>query len=361
MKTLQLIDSLRIGGAEKMALSYANALSKRIDASYLCCTRKEGLLKKQLLSEVHFLFLEKRMILDLRAFLMLRKFVKENHISIVQAHSSSWFLAVLLKVSLPQIHVVWHDHYGKRLEKRKIGLLNLGSFFFDGIISVNQDLYYWAYSRLRCKKIRLVPNFLQDKEMTCEMEKGFLSDFSEERFNIICTANLRPQKDHLNLIKAFIIFSRNKKGVRLHLAGKDWNDEYSREIQDFIKCHSLEEKVILLGEVQGICSYLSYFDIGVLSSVSEGLPVSVLEYGRAGLPVICTEVGECKEVIGEDGILVPPRNPEKFAEAMELYFENQPLRKDCATRLQKKIMDRYSEEAIVPAVISFFKELVTSR
>ena len=48
MRVLQLIDCLRSGGAERMSVTYANALAKRIEGSFLCCTRKEGLLKKQL-------------------------------------------------------------------------------------------------------------------------------------------------------------------------------------------------------------------------------------------------------------------------------------------------------------------------
>src|SRR5690606_5619236 len=111
MRVLQLIDSLRSGGAERMSVTYANALVKRIDASFLCCTRKEGLLKKQLSPEVGYLFLNKKSTLDLQAFRKLRNFVKENKIDLIQAHSSSWFLALMVKLSLPKLKLVWHDHY----------------------------------------------------------------------------------------------------------------------------------------------------------------------------------------------------------------------------------------------------------
>ncbi len=68
MRVLQLIDSLRSGGAERMSVNYANALARRMDGSYLCCTRKEGLLKKQLAPEVGYLFLNRQGTLDLKAF-----------------------------------------------------------------------------------------------------------------------------------------------------------------------------------------------------------------------------------------------------------------------------------------------------
>ncbi|HET7360923.1 MAG TPA: hypothetical protein VFI78_03235, partial [Salinimicrobium sp.] len=80
MKVLQLIDSLRPGGAEQMAVSYANALSSQIDASFLCCTRKEGLLKEKLMPKAEYLFLNKKSSLDPKAFFKFRNFVKKNKI-----------------------------------------------------------------------------------------------------------------------------------------------------------------------------------------------------------------------------------------------------------------------------------------
>src|SRR5690606_1386313 len=116
MRVLQLIDSLRPGGAERMAVNYANGLASRIDASFLCCTRMEGLLKEQLSPEVGYLFLDKKSVFDRKAFLLLKRFIKENRIDLIQAHSSSFFLAVLIKMSLPGIKLVWHDHYGRELK-----------------------------------------------------------------------------------------------------------------------------------------------------------------------------------------------------------------------------------------------------
>ena len=60
MRILQIIDSLDIGGAEKMAVNYANALSHKIEFSGLVTTRREGELKSQLNSEVNYLFLNRK-------------------------------------------------------------------------------------------------------------------------------------------------------------------------------------------------------------------------------------------------------------------------------------------------------------
>src|SRR5690606_7277742 len=159
MRVLQLIDTLRPGGAERMAVNYANGLTSRIEASFLCCTRMEGLLKEQLSSEVEYLFLNKRSDFDRNAFLLLKRFIKENRIDLIQAHSSSYFLAVLVKWSIPGIKLVWHDHYGRELSSRRAGVLIPFSRSFDLVISVNRDLERWAERKLFARKVIFVRNF----------------------------------------------------------------------------------------------------------------------------------------------------------------------------------------------------------
>ena len=64
MRIVQIIDSLEIGGAEKMAINYANALSARYEFSGLVSTRAEGKLLNQWNDSVSYLFLKKKSALD---------------------------------------------------------------------------------------------------------------------------------------------------------------------------------------------------------------------------------------------------------------------------------------------------------
>lgn len=350
MKILQLIDSLRPGGAEQMAVSYANAFSGRSEGSFLCCTRMEGLLKVKLSPDVGYLFLFKKSSLDVKAYMRLRKFVQENRIDIIQAHSSSFFLAVLVKWSLPEIKLVWHDHFGRDLENRKVGVLKYFSKHFDGIISVNQELKKWAEEILLAKKSVFISNFFTEPYLISENRlKGNFD------FNILCIANLRPQKDHLTLLKAFSLLKKDE--ISLHLIGKDENDFYSAEIKKYIAEHQLENNVFLYGEQPDVSPFLKGADLGVLSSSSEGLPVALLEYGSAGLPVVCTAVGQCPEVVGTYGKLVPPQDPEALADGIKFYLDNKEIRLENAKQFHNKIVQQYSEEAVFPEVMQFFSEI----
>ena len=357
MRVLQLIDSLRSGGAEKMSITYANVLAKRIDASFLCCTRIEGLMKSQLSPDVGYLFLNKKNTLDLQAFLKLRIFVKRNKIDLIQAHGSSWFLALMLKLSLPGTKLVWHDHWGERALKNKApGILAPASQFFDGVITVNKELKDWAVKNLKSKKVHFFPNFLTDTKNKGSMACSLLGDNS---FKIIHLANLKPVKDHLNLLRAFEMVQKTHSEISLHLIGKYENDFYSNEISNFIQKKSLSQKVFMYGEQDNVADLLRSANMGILASRSEGLPMALLEYGRAGIPVVCTRVGQCEEILDGHGIVVPSQNYLELSRAINSYFENPTFHERHAIAFQKKVLLEFSEEAVFGGILNFLKNLTS--
>src|SRR5690606_2373635 len=110
-----------------------------------------------------YIYLRKRRSLDYVALLKLRSFVKANQINLIHAHGTSFFLAVLLKITLPNLKLVWHDHLGARaIEDRRAGFLKIASLFFNGIITVNDALKEWSVRHLYHTKIQKINNFLPD-------------------------------------------------------------------------------------------------------------------------------------------------------------------------------------------------------
>lgn len=354
MRVLQLIDSLRPGGAEQIAVSYANALVGRAEGSYLCCTRMEGILRSKISPEVGYLFLKKRITLDIKAFSELKKFIQDHKIDLIQAHSSSFFFALLLKISHPKLRVVWHDHLGDRAKSKKhYPYLRGASYFFDGIISVNQELAQWSRTHLKSPKVKFIKNFITkpiSKDPDTKLKKI-------NTYKIICVANLRPEKGHLILLRAFKELQKENKQMSLHLIGKKNKDSTEENINSFISENRMSASVFLYGEQKGVQSLLKQADLAVLPSLSEGLPVALLEYGQAGLPVVCSNVGECKEVLGRSGKLVPPENYMALSEALLFYINNPEQGRLDGVALRKKILSEFSEEAVIPEALHFFKSL----
>ncbi len=347
MRIIQIIDSLETGGAERMAVNYANALASKIQFSGLVVTRKEGPLLGQINNDVQYLFLNKKRSIDLKSVFKLRKFVIENRVKVVHAHSTSFFIGFLLKLTYPSIKLIWHDHYGDSefLSKRPSFGLPLMMSYFDGIISVNHKLKLWAENRLRFKNVIYMPNF-PTKE-TQYSEHTFLKGIAGKQ--IVCVANLREQKNHFMLMEVAKKIRDSHPEWTFHLVGKDFGDHYSKKINVFISDFKLEETVYIYGSKQDVGNILEQATIAVLTSKSEGLPVALLEYGWHKKAVVVTKVGEIPLVVqdGINGFLVEPDDVELFYTNLLRLIENDTLRIDFAKALHNTITQDYSEKAII--------------
>ena len=356
-KVLQLIDSLDIGGAERMSVNLANALAHKGVESHLCATRRGGDLEMVVDPEVEFFVLGKRSSIDPKALWKLARYIRSNRIGIVHAHSTSIFTAVMARL-MTGAKVVWHDHNGNRWHKNGINkALLLTSLFIDQVISVNEKLAQWSKKHLLLSEdcIRYLPNFAElsprhsDPELPGDPSK-----------RVVCLANLRQQKDHTTLLKAFEIFHSRNPDWHLLLVGEDRGDDYSAKLKAFIAEKGLENSVHILGVRSDSTDILLASAMGVLSSESEGLPVALLEYGLAGLPVVVTNVGECAEVVdnGKCGILVTSKNPDRLAEAMGELAQKPENAKCLSEKFQKRIRKLYAKEAIIDRVLKIYRELL---
>ncbi|MGG7033588.1 MAG: glycosyltransferase [Flavobacterium sp.] len=347
MRIIQIIDSLDAGGAEKMAVTYANALSCKLEFSGLVATRREGDLKSQISQNVDYLFLKKKQTIDFKALLKLKSYCKKNRIDCIQAHSSSFFTAVLLKIILPKIKIIWHDHYGNSdlLNSRKSFSLKLASLFFEGIIVVNQTLKTWAEQKLFCNKIIYLPNFITDNEV--EIQETNLKGIDRKR--ILCLANLRKQKDHLFLIEIVKKINPIYPDWTFHLVGKDFEDKYSKTLKSEIKANNLENSVFIYGTKNDIGNIINQAEITILTSQSEGLPVALLEYGAHKKAVVTTAVGQIRSIIEHErnGFVVPVKDVDTFSNSVVRLIENPSLREKFGVELQKTIRDNYSEKAVI--------------
>ncbi len=357
MGILQLIDSLEAGGAERMAVNYANALAKQIDFSGLVVTRKEGPLYNQIDKQVSYLFLNKKRSVDLAALFNLRRFVKKNKVTIVQAHSTSFFLAFLLKLMSPSVKIIWHDHYGDSefLSKRPFLVLRLIAPFFNGIIAVNQNLKNWAQEKLYCKQSIYLPNFYSEEKAV--VEPTILNGIEGKR--IVCLANLRVQKDHFLVLDVAKKMQLTHPEWTFHLVGKDFQDDYSKQIKSFIIENNLEENVFLYGTKQDVKNILKESTIAILTSQSEGLPVALLEYGYHKKPIVVTNVGEVSALVidGENGLIVPAKQDQLFYDALVKLIKNKALQTNFGDAFYNTIIENYSEGIVLKKYLDWLQTI----
>lgn len=356
MRIVQIIDSLNAGGAERMAVNYANALSKKVEFSGLIATRSEGGLKKQIDSEVCYLFLKKKKSIDYRAVFRLRKYIVQNRVEIIHAHSSSFFIAVLVKLTLPGVKIVWHDHYGSRTKefKKENRVLILLSVFFSSIFVVNRQLEDWNKKNMKCSRVIFIPNFANSQNNDEQITN--LKGKAGKR--IVFLANLKKPKNHILILKAFQSLKLNEFGWSLHLIGKDYFDSYSDILKEFIKQHSLANDIHLYGEKIDVRYILSQSSIGVLASTEEGFPVTLLEYSLEGLAVLSTSVGYCSSLIKDNfnGLLFNPLSEVEVTEQLIKLISDQDLRNKFGDNFKQSVLTDYSETLVIEKLILEYKK-----
>jgi glycosyltransferase involved in cell wall biosynthesis len=357
MRIIQIIDSLEAGGAERMAISYANALAQKIEFSGIVATRKEGVFLNQINPNVSYLFLNKKRQLDFRALFKLRSFVIENKVTIIHAHSTSFFLAFLLKLTCPSLKIIRQDHFGNNefLATRPKLVLKITAPFFSGVIAVNQKLKVWSEELLKSKNVIYLPNFPiigNDIEV-----KTVLKGNDGKR--IVSLANLREQKNHFLLLDIARKLKKSHPEWTFHLIGKDFEDDYSRQIKQVLLDYKLEDNVFLYGSKQDVENILSQSAIAILTSQSEGLPVALLEYGLYKKAVVTTNVGEIPMVVQNkiNGYIVNSNERDSFYCALVDLLENETLRNDFGNALYTTVQEGYSCSSVIEKYLNWLQEI----
>ena len=357
MRIVQIIDSLEVGGAERMAVNYANALAKEISFSGLVVTRKEGGLKNEIEANVNYLLLNKKHTFDLKAIFRLKIYCKSNKVEYVHAHGTSYFSALLLKMCLINIKIIWHEHYGARAKEKLVHnkILFLASKLFSGIIVVNHALKQWCFSVLKFKKVIYLPNFISTNKS--EKEITILNGKEDQR--ILSLANLKIPKNHNLLIRVAKRIKETHPDCTFHLVGKDFDDAYSSKIKEDIKTNHLEETVFIYGVKEDTNHIIKQATIAILTSESEGLPVALLEYGFQKKPVVVTNVGEIPNIIEDEinGLIVPSDNDELFYKAIIRLLENSKLRVELGENLYETIIKNNSEQEIIKEYLNWIKKI----
>ncbi len=352
---LQMTDTLEAGGAERVAVNLANLLPRRNYRSYLCATRREGPLAELVSAEVGKICLARTRRFDLGGLRRLVAFIKAHNIQLLHAHSTALFVAVQAALFPPYPKVIWHNHSSKYATEARAAWL-YGPFVrrANGVIIVNRRLHDWVRQSLRvpANSVWYVPNFVIENAAVTETPE--LPGRPGQR--IVCVANLRPEKGHLTLIEAMASVAQRAPAAHLILVGARSNQTHYAKISEAIARLGLQDRITIAGHQSDVPGILRGCEIGVLSSYSEAFPLSLVEYGKAGLGAIATEVGECPSILdeGRAGLVVSPNDPVKLAEAMLALLAAPERRRTLGEALRQRVNRFYTADAVIEQVCRIY-------
>ena len=228
----------------------------------------------------------------------------------------------LLKVP---VIAVYHGRTGVDLKVRLFERFdNFILHFFNSIICVSTNTANRVKSSLSKVPIFVIQNavdIVQINTLSTETEDQLSLLKGPNKKLIVYAGRLCAGKGLFNLIKAFIITLSKRKDIILAILG-DGPDK--QKISNMITSSNLSEYIHLLGFKKNIYSYYNAMEFLVLPSLSEEMPVVILEAFALHKPVVATNVGGIPEIVQHNvsGILVGPENSKELADAMDYLLSN---------------------------------------
>lgn len=172
-------------------------------------------------------------------------------------------------------------------------------------------------------------------------------------------AVLRPQKALDVLLRAHVRVLAQIPGAHLLIAGEGG---CRGELEALASSLGIEDAVSFLGARADAEAIIGELDVAALSSDFEGLPLYSLECLANGTPLVSTDVGAMREVIsdGEDGLLVPPQDPEALGAAIAGLLAD-PARREAFSARAREEARRFSIDALAARFADLYEELIAAR
>lgn len=234
--------------------------------------------------------------------------------------------------------------------------------FSNIVICVSKDVFrqgmYFPFSRNKLRMIDLAvaePSYFTKKAAQSKLQTLLnKTNFVNREFPLIgCIAELTKNKGLTYLIDA--VGQLPTSDFQLLILGEG---EDRKKLQLQISNLRLQDKVFLLGFVPEAARYLKAFDIFVLPSITEAGAYVLHEAACAELPAVATKVGGIPGIIkdGENGFLVPSKNPDALAEALKKLLDDGDLRKQMGKKNHEIISPKFSLDRMLKETIDIYNQ-----
>lgn len=343
----------RIGGAERQVLLLAHGLRRRGWCVTLVVLTGGAGCQGEALAKAGIGFLSLQMrkgVADPRGWIRLALWLRRERPDVLHAHlpHATWMARWMrfLRLGQATVDTLHSSSTGGRL--RHLGY-RISGWLSGRVTAVSQAVAetHCAAGLVDPKKLVVVPNGV-DTELFCpdrslrkpvrrELEIG-------EAFLWVAAGRMETVKGYATLLEAFALLPDS---AHLAIAGGGILLERMRLLAREL---GIAERVHFLGVVQGVERYFQAADAAVLSSLWEGLPMSLLEAEACGLPSVATDVPGSRELIveGESGWLAPVGNPEALARQMRRLMQSSVSERcSMGVRARARVDRFYSLDAVL--------------
>jgi len=363
MRIAELVNNLEIGGAERMVVDLALALRSRGHVPHVICLRQAGALAETLReSGVEVLAMQKPDGFNVRTLCRIASYFHRQQIDVIHTHNPLVHHYGALAGRIAGVPVVINTRHGlgnfprtRWNETMTEAVFSLSSCLTDRVVSLCKaaEDYFEHHTYVPKRKLHVIPNGI-DLQRFAHIEPAVPA--SGTVFGTV--GRLVPVKDHRTLLEAFAIVLHRNPSCRLEILG---DGPLRHDLADLSHRLGLADAVSFRGASFDVPGFLARLQVFVLASVSEGLPLTVLEAMASGLPVVATAVGGVPDLVRADtGWLCPPSDPTRLAEAM-LTASAAEERPAMGARARQHARARFSTTRMAREYERLFEELLIRR
>lgn len=279
----------------------------------------------------------------------LKRIIETGQVDIVNTHHLGPFIHIIaLKPFLKRkIRLVHTEHnppdetiYSRHLLKLCLPLMK----YADAVTGVSDTVaeYLNKTCHLPAGKARAILNGVNTKAFSdCDSRDRMRCAMGFDKADLVIgmIGNLRTEKNHRVLIRAFALLSESIPRLRLVLAG---DGPCRKELELLTRELAVAERVFFLGHRLDAPEVMAMFDLYCLPSIYEGMPLSILEAWSAGKPVVATDVTGIRDIVVHEtnGLLVPVNDPDALAEGMRRVLADHDLADRIAAQGRKFALEQ---------------------
>lgn len=347
-RILYIAQTLGFGGAEKVILDLATHINKKrfepVVFSHVRGLMEENFLKAGIDLEI----IEKTRPLDFLFLIKMCRTIKQKKIDLIHSHGVTATVYGGIAAKFFRIPLMITVH-GRSTYSVRVGVkgLQFAQKFGANIVTVSNQLKYELTRDigLNEEKITTIYNGIDadkllksDEQLTCAIKK----ELSIDSYPVVgSVGSLREVKGHRYLIQALPRILKKYPNIKLIFVG---DGELKDDLMNISEKLNVSKNILFLGHRRDVPQLMSVFDLVVQPSLTEGISIVILEAMASSKAIIATDVGGNSTLVenNNSGILIPPRDSEKLADAIINLLGDGKKRMLLGETAFKRVKERFS-------------------
>jgi glycosyltransferase involved in cell wall biosynthesis len=362
---MQVVHSLQVGGSERLACQLARRIDPALVRTSVCAVDCGGPLAEELTkAAVPFHIMGRGPQFEWRLIPRFYRLFRRTGVQIAHTHHLTQLIYAGLSARLTGALLIHAEHDYLSLESpRRTRLLRLLGTLCHRVVAVGDQIgsFLTDHVGLPPSRVVVIRNGVDLERYSPDrrIPRAALGLPASGRL-VGTVARLDPLKDPSSLLRAFRILLPAHPDISLVLVG---DGALRSELEALARTLGIRDRVVFLGSRHDVADLLPHLDVFALTSISEGLPFSILEAMACACPIVATTVGDIPRLMGDGvaGITVPPAQPEVLANGMATLLKSPDRAAALGRAARTLIQDHYDLDDTIARYQAMYCELWAGR